>query len=321
MATTTPATPAFPLPKKHTRSTRARREAILFYTLVAPWVIGFILLTLGPMLASLYISLTRWDVLSAPQFIGLQNYGFILSRDSDFRQALKVTAIYAIVSIPLQLVVALALAVLLNEANKAVGLFRTLFYLPSVVAAVAVAVLFQWLLNPDVGPINGLLKLFGLTGPKWFADPNWALPGLIIMSIWGVGGQMLIFLAGLKGVPKTLYEAGEIDGATRPQRFFQITLPMLSSTIFFNLIMGIIGSFQTFGVAWVISTARAGIAGGPAKSTLFYMLYTWVKGFGETRMGYAAALSWILFILILILTLVTLRSSSIWVYYESERKG
>jgi multiple sugar transport system permease protein len=315
------AAPTAPMTRRPRRSTQARREALLFWLLIAPWIIGFILLTLGPMLASLYISLTRWDVLTAPQFIGLDNYIFILSRDSDFRQALKVTTIFAIVSIPLQLMVALGLAILLNEATRMVGLFRTLFYLPAVVAVVASAVLWQWLLNPDVGPINGFLRLFGLQGPKWFADPNWALPGLIIMSIWGVGGQMLIFLAGLKGIPRSLYEAGEIDGASRVQRFFRITLPMLSSTLFFNLVLGIIGSFQTFGSAWVISSARAGIPGGPAKSTLFYMLYTWIKGFGETQMGYAAALSWILFVIILILTLVTLRSSSLWVYYESDKKS
>lgn len=314
------AAPAAPMMRKPKRSTQARREARLFWLLIAPWIIGFILLTLGPMLASLYISLTRWDVLTAPQFIGLDNYIFILTRDTDFRQALKVTTIFSLVSIPLQLMIALGLAILLNEAARMVGLFRTLFYLPAVVAVVASAVLWQWLLNPDVGPINGFLRLFGIQGPKWFADPNWALPGLILMSMWGVGGQMLIFLAGLKGIPKSLYEAGEIDGASRPQRFFRITLPMLSSTLFFNLVLGIIGSFQTFGSAWVISSARAGIPGGPAKSTLFYMLYTWIKGFGETQMGYAAALSWILFAIILVLTLITLRSSSLWVYYESDKK-
>lgn len=316
-ASALPSPPARP----RRRSSQARREAILFYTLIAPWVIGFILLTLGPMLVSLYISFTRWDVLSPPQWIGFDNYAFILTRDTDFRQALRVTTIYSVVSIPLGLAVALGLAILLNEANKMVGLFRTLFYLPSVVAVVAAAVLWQWLLNPQVGPINGFLGLFGIKGPAWFADPNWALPGMIIMSIWGVGGQMLIFLAGLKGIPKSLYEAGEIDGANRAQRFFRITLPMLSSTLFFNLVMGIIGSFQTFGAALVISSARAGTPGGPAKSTLFYMLYTWIKGFAETRMGYAAALSWVLFIIILVLTLITLRSSSLWVYYESDKKN
>jgi len=309
-----------PLTKKRARSTQARREAILFYVLVAPWVIGFILLTLGPMLWSLYLSFTRWDVLTPPQWIGIDNYKFIFSRDQDFPQALKVTTVFSVISVPLNLIAALALAILLNEANKAVGLFRTLFYLPSVVAVVASAVLWRWLLNPEVGPVNGLLGLFGIKGPVWFVDPNWALPGMILMSVWGVGGQMLIFLAGLKGVPKVLYEAGEIDGASRMQRFFQLTLPMLSSTLFFNLVMGIIGSFQTFGAALVLSSARAGTPGGPAKSTLFYMLYTYVKTFAETKVGYGAALSWILFGFILILTLVTLRSSTVWVYYESDRK-
>ena len=306
-------------PKK---STQARREAILFYVCVAPWVIGFILLTLGPMLWSLYLSFTRWDVLTPPEWIGLANYTYIITRDTDFYQALRVTSTFAIFSIPLQLITGLLMAILLNEATRGVGLFRTVFYLPSVVAVVAAAVLWQWLLNPDVGPINGFLGLFGIQGPKWFADPKYALWGMIIMSVWGAGGQMLIFLAGLKGIPKALYEAAEIDGAGIWTRFSKVTVPMLSSTLFFNLIMGIIGSFQTFGAAWVISTARAGQIGGPLKSTLFYMLYAWSKGLGaETKMGYASALTWILFIIILVITLITIRSSAVWVYYESEKKG
>jgi multiple sugar transport system permease protein len=311
-----------PVAKRKKRSTQAAREARLFYLCVAPWVIGFILLTLGPMLVSLYLSFTRWDVLTAPEFIGTRNYEFIFTRDADFVQSLKVTTTYAIFSIPLQLLVALGLAILLNEATKAVGFFRTVFYLPAVVAGVAAAVLWAWIFNSEVGPINGFLGLLGIKGPAWFVDPNYALWALIIISVWGVGGQMLIFLAGLKGIPRPLYEAAEIDGAGRVARFFRITLPMLSSTLFFNVVMAIIGAFQTFDAAYVISTQRAGTLGGPLKSTLFYMLYTYSKAFGgETKMGYAAALSWILFFIILALTLITIRSSSVWVYYESERKG
>lgn len=313
---------SMPAAKRRGRSTQATREARLFYLLVSPWVIGFILLTLGPMLISLYLSFTRWDVLTSPEFIGTANYSFIFTRDPDFLQALKITVTYAIFSIPLQLIAALGLAILLNEATRGSGFFRTVFYLPAVVASVAAAVLWAWIFNSEIGPVNGFLGLFGIKGPAWFADPNYALWALIIMSVWGVGGQMLVFLAGLKSIPQPLYEASEIDGAGRITRFFRITVPMLSATLFFNFVTAIIGAFQTFDSAYVISTQRAGVLGGPLKSTLFYMLYTYSKAFGgETKMGYAAALSWILFLIILILTLITIRSSSVWVYYESERKG
>ncbi len=302
---------------------RAWREALTFYVCVAPWVIGFLLFTLGPMVASLGISFTNWDLLTPidqATFRGLQNYIRILTVDEDFRQALKVTTTYAVFSIPLRLTVALFLAILLNEATRSVSLFRTVFYLPTIVASVAAAVLWQWILNPVYGPVNGLLRLFGIEGPRWFSDPKYALWGLIIMSTWGVGGEMLIFLAGLKGIPRHLYEAAQIDGAGRLVRFLRVTLPMLSPTIFFNLVMSVIGTFQTFDAAFVISTARAGNLGGPLKSTLFYMLYLYRQAFGEFKMGYATALAWILFIIILTLTLIVQRSSSQWVYYESERR-
>ena len=306
------------VPKK--KRTLAQREAILFWVCVAPWVIGFILFTLGPMLYSLYISFTRWNVLTAPEWVGLQNYVQILTQDSDFVQSLKVTTIYAVFSIPLSLVTALFLAILLNEATKGVSIFRTTFYIPTIVSAVAAAVLWQWIFNPRFGPINGFLRLFGIEGPGWFSDPDWALWGLILMSTWSVGGQMLIFLAGLKGIPKILYEAAEIDGAGRPARFWNITIPMLSPTIFFNLVLAVIGAFQTFDTAYVISTARAGTLGGPLKSTLFYMLYLYDLAFAKQRMGYANALGWILFLIIFVLTMIVLRSSALWVYNESERK-
>jgi multiple sugar transport system permease protein len=216
---------------------------------------------------------------------------------------------------------ALFLALLLNEATRGVSIFRTAFYLPSIVSSVAAAVLFTWIFNPVYGPINGLLAMFGIQGPAWFQDPDYALWGLVIMSPWGVGGEMLIFLAGLKGIPKSLYEAAEIDGAGGLARFFNITIPMLSPTLFFNLIMAIIGSFQTFDTAYVISSAHAQTAGGPLGATLFYMIYLYQQAFGGQQMGYASALAWILFIIIMILTLLVLRSSNVWVYYETEKKG
>lgn len=305
------------------RRSQAWREAITFYLCVSPWVIGFLLFTLGPMAASLVISLTDWDLLTPLRqatFQGLRNYVRILTLDEDFRQALKVTVTYAIFAVPLRLTVALILAILLNEATKAVGLFRTVFYLPAIVASVAAAVLWQWILNPVYGPVNGFLRLFGIQGPRWFSDPKYALWGLIIMSAWGVGGEMLIFLAGLKGIPRHLYEAAQIDGASRAVRFLRVTLPMLSPTIFFNLVMSVIGTFQTFDAAFVISTARAGNLGGPLKSTLFYMLYLYSQAFGNFKMGYATALAWILFVIIMILTLIVQRTSRLWVYYEAERR-
>lgn len=294
--------------------TTKRREALVFYLLVAPWVIGFLVFTLGPILFSLYVSFTQWSMLSEPVWVGLENYRNIF-QDPDIGHSLGITAKYSLASVPLRLVVALFLAILLNEATIAVGLFRTAFYLPGVVASVSVAVLWQWIFNPRFGPFNAALRLFGIQGPSWFSDPNWAIWGLVIMSAWGVGGEMLIFLAGLKGIPQTLYEAAEIDGAGRLQRFLRITLPILSPTIFFNLVMSVIGSFQTFDSAFVISTARAGAIGSPLKSTLFYMLYLYQNAFSFLKMGYAAAMAWVLFIVIVSITYLINRTSNRWVFY------
>jgi multiple sugar transport system permease protein len=294
--------------------TAKRRESLTFYIVIAPWLIGFVVFTVGPILYSFYISFTDWNMLRDPTVIGLDNYRELFD-DPDVGHSLWVTTKYTVVSVPLRLAVALFLAVLLNEATRLVGFFRTAFYLPGVVASVAVAVLWQWLLNPRFGPFNQFLSLFGIQGPAWFSDPHWALWGLVIMSAWGVGGEMLIFLAGLKGIPSLLYEAAEIDGAGRIQRFLRITLPMLSPTIFFNLVMSVIGSFQTFDSAFVISTARAGTAGSPLKSTLFYMLHLYESAFTYLNMGYAAAMAWALFVLVVAVTYVINRSSRRWVFY------
>ncbi len=312
---------AISIKKKPGLTKKARREALIFYICVAPWLLGFLFFTAGPMIVSLVLSFTKWDILTPPVFIGLQNYIQAFTVDPNVGQALKVTLNYTVFQVPLRLLTALFLAILLNEATRGVSIFRTAFYLPSIVSSVAAAVLFTWIFNPAYGPINGFLGLFGIQGPTWFQDPKYALWGLIIMSPWGVGGEMLIFLAGLKGIPKSLYEAAEIDGAGSVARFFNVTLPMLSPTLFFNLVMAIIGSFQTFDTAYIISTARAGTAGDPLKSTLFYMIYVYKEGFSNLHMGYASALAWILFVIIMVLTLLVLRSSNVWVYYEAERKG
>jgi multiple sugar transport system permease protein len=311
-------TAAPPHKVKSGMSPAARREAGIFYLTVSPWIIGFLLFTVIPMSVSLYLSFTRWNVLTPPVWTGVDNYVRMFTADPDFYQSLKVTFLYTITSVPLQLMIALFLAVLLNEATIAIGFFRTAFYIPSIVASVASAVLWQWIFNPRFGPINGVLRPLGLGSPQWFNDPKYALAALVIMSTWGVGGQMLIFLAGLKGIPQSLYEAAEVDGAGRLTRFFKITLPMLSPTIFFNLIMAMIGSFQTFDSAFVISTARAGQIGAPLKSTLFYLLHLYQEGFQFLNMGYASALAWFLFIIILTVTVIINRSSKRWVFYSGE---
>jgi multiple sugar transport system permease protein len=318
MATTV--SPAAIAGSQRGKSTLARREATLFWVCVAPWVLGLILWTIGPMLYSLYLSFTDWNILTAPTWVGLRNYIRIFTQDPDFFQSLKVTAVYSVFSVPLRLGTALFLAILLNEATRGVGIFRTAFYIPAIVSSVAAAVLWTWILNPRFGPVNGFLGLLGIEGPGWFSDPQYALWGLVIMSAWGVGGEMLIFLAGLKGIPNHLFEAAEIDGADRLNRFLHITIPMLSPTIFFNLVMSIIGALQTFDSAYVISTARAGTIGGPVKSTLFYMLNVYDIAFAKQRMGYAASLAWILFLIILVITLLVVRSSTVWVFSEAERE-
>ena len=291
----------------------ARRETITFYLLIAPWLLGFILFVLGPMLASLGISLTRWDLLSPAKLIGLDNYEKLFTRDPLFWQSLKVTAIYTAVYVPVELAGGLVLAMLMNQKTRGVSVFRTIYYLPSVLPAVAFIVVWMWILHPDVGLINTLLSYVGIDGPRWLANPRWSLPALLMMSLWGLGRGMVIYLASLQGIPKHLYEAAAIDGASGWQSFRKITLPLLTPTIFFNLVLSIISTFQTFTGAFVATN------GGPLDSTLFYVLYLYRQAFQFFNMGYASALAWVLFVIILVLTLIIVRTSDRWVYYEGER--
>ena len=288
----------------------ARRETRTFYLLISPWLVGFLLFVLGPMLASLFISFTKWDLLSPARFVGLQNYEKMLTRDPLFWQSLKVTAIYTSIYVPMELAGGLILALLMNQKLRFVGVFRTIYYLPSVLPGVAFVVLWMWILHPNVGLINTLLSYIGIDGPRWLADPGWALPALLMMSLWGLGRSMVIYLASLQGIPRHLYEAAAIDGANAWHSFWKITLPMLTPTIFFNLVLSVISTFQTFTSAFVATD------GGPLDSTLFYVLYLFRQAFQYFNMGYASALAWILFLLILILTLLIIRSSGRWVYYE-----
>lgn len=293
--------------------TQRRREILTFYLLISPWIIGFIVFILGPMIASLVLSFTQWDILTPPQWIGFGNYTQMM-QDPLFWQSLKVSLLYAVMAVPLGLLVSLGMAVLLNQNVRGMRLFRTIFYLPSVVSGVAVLILWLYIFNPDVGLLNAILGDFGIKGPAWIFSPTWALPSMVIMSLWGAGGGMLIWLAGLKGIPDYLYEAAKIDGASTGQRFRYVTLPMLSPTIFFNLITGMIGALQAFSQAYVMTN------GGPLNSTLFLNLYLFNNAFVDFNMGYASALAWVLFLIILVMSLIVIRSSSMWVYYEGERK-
>jgi len=297
------------------RSTFARREALTFYLCISPWLIGFLVFTVGPMLASLGISFTRWDLLTPPQFIGLGNYERMFFKDKLFWQSLKVTALYTALYVPTELVGGLVIALLLDQRVRGIRVLRTIYYLPSVLTGVAFIIVWMWLLHPTAGLINGSLALFGIEGPRWLVDPRTALLSLWMMSIWGLGRAAIIYLAGLQGIPRELYEAAAIDGAEAWNSFRHVTLPMLSPTIFFTLILSIIATFQTFTSAFIATN------GGPLDTTLFYVLYLYRQAFQSFNMGYASALAWVLFLIILGLTLVVLRSARSWVYYEGERRG
>jgi multiple sugar transport system permease protein len=306
----------------------ARREALWFYVFISPWLIGFLLFRGIPIFASMYLSFTQYNVAKPPVWIGLENY-IDLFNDPIFFKSLSVSAYYTLLAVPVGLAFSLGLALMLNQKVPFLGVFRTLYYLPSlIVGSVAVAFLFQLLLNPTFGIVNyviarlvgpnGLIPL-GITGPGWFFDPKWVVPSFVLMSLWGFGASMLIYLAGLQGVPTQLYEAARIDGAGVWQRFRNVTLPMISPVILFTFITGVIASFQVFTPAYIVSNGQ----GGPAYSSMFYVLYLYLNAFRRYRFGYASAQAWILFIVILVLTILALRASRRSVYYETpgDEKG
>jgi len=295
-------------------SPKARQEAIAGYLFIAPWLFGFIVFLAGPLIASFGISFTSWNIVGAPRWVGLQNYERIFTRDPDFIQALKVTLRYAVIFLPLSTILGIAMAQALNSKVRGVGLFRTLLYLPSVVPSVAATLVWVWVLNGRYGLLNTILGWFGIEGPDWFRDPQAALYGIAIIGLWGVGGSAIIYLAGLQNIPTHLYEAARVDGASSTQQFWFITLPMLTPTIFFQLVVGLIGVFQTFTSSYVAT------GGGPLKSTFFYMLYIYTRAWQSLRMGYASALAWVLALIILVITVLVFRSSPYWVHYEAERK-
>ena len=289
-----------------------KREAILFYLTLTPWLVGFIAFTAGPMLLSLFASFTDWDLLRDPVWTGLANYQNLLN-DPLFWQALNVTATYSLFYVPLDLAGGLLLAMLVRPRLPGMGIFRTIFYLPTVFSGVACVVVWLWMLNPNGGLVNLVLAQFGIVGPRWLQDPHTALVSLVMMSFWGWGRSMAIFLGGLLGIPGELYEAAAMDGANGWRQFRYVTLPLLSPTIFFNLVLSVISTFQTFTGAFVATN------GGPLDSTLFLVLYIYRQAFELLHMGYAAALAWVLFVVILVLTLLVVRSQRFWVFYLGER--
>ncbi|MCL5986128.1 MAG: sugar ABC transporter permease [Actinobacteria bacterium] len=289
-----------------------RQKVIAFYLFASPWILGFVFFMVGPFFASAFFAFTEWDLISPPKWIGIQNF-VSMGHDRLFWQSLKVTLTYGAISIPLSLAISLFLAVLLNQSVRGVSVFRGIFYIPAIIlSGVAVANLWAWMYNREFGFINYILNLIGIQGPGWLSSEVWALPSIIIMSLWGCGTYMVIFLAGLQNIPQELYEAAEVDGAGWWAKSWNVTIPMLSPIILFNLIIGIISSFQIFTQVYVMTM------GGPNNATLFYLFYLYKNAFSFGKMGYASALAWVMLIIILVISIIIFKTSTRWVYYESE---
>ncbi|MEC1520758.1 sugar ABC transporter permease [Neobacillus niacini] len=296
------------------KRSRIIKENLTGYAFISPFIIGFLAFTFIPILASLYLSFTNYNLFASPTWIGMDNYIKMFTADPRYWQSLKVTLIYVLAGVPLRLAFALLIALMLNTASRAVGLYRSLFYLPSLIGgSVAVAIMWRNVFG-DLGIVNIVLDVLGLSTVRWFGNPTAALWMLIFLSVWQFGSSMLIFLAGLKGIPKSYYEAASVDGANGIQKFFKITLPMLSPVILFNTVMQTIAAFMTFVPAFIISKGT----GGPLDGTLLYSLYLFIQGFEFFNMGYASAMAWIMLIIVGILTAIIFTTSKYWVHYESE---
>lgn len=292
------------------RLNEKKRQRMYLYLFLAPWIAGFLVFTLYPIISSLFYSFTDYNITNPPKFVGLENYNHLV-KDDLFYQSIKVTLYYTFLSVPLQLVISIGLALLLNQKIRGIGIFRTSLYLPSMVSGVVMSLLWLWIFNSDFGLLNYLLSKLGIQGPMWLTDENWAIPALILMSLWLMGSGMVIFLAALQGVPAFLHEAAVLDGAGRWQQFKKITLPMISPIILFQFIMGIIDSFQTFTQA-VVMTRN----GGPHYATYFYVFNLYINAFRNYKIGYASALAWILLVTVMVLTYFIIKASDQYVYYE-----
>lgn len=289
-----------------------KRGILAGYLFISPVILGYLIWVAGPMIMAIWLSLTEWDMLRPAKFVGLSNYQLML-QDDLFWKSLRVTFYFTLVSVPLSLAASFAVALLVNVNVRGIAFFRMLFYLPSIVPLVVNAVLWLWIFNSELGLLNAVLRWFGIPKVLWFQDSDWAMPALILMSMWSIGGSMMIFLAGLQGIPQHLYEAAEIDGANYWARFRHVTIPMMSPVIFFNLVIGLIGALQTFVPGYLMTQ------GGPQNSTLFYGLYIFRSAFRDFKMGYAAALSLVLFAIVLLLSMLVFRYLGRMVYYEEAR--
>ncbi len=297
------------------KSLEHKRENRYGYLCVLPWILGFFIFTLIPMIFSAVLSFCKWDIvtgLSTVKFIGVKNYTQLF-HDPDFYQSLKVTFIFCLISIPFYQIMSLLIALLLNMRIRFMKAFRLIYFLPSIIPVIASSMIWTQIFG-ESGLLNQALKLFGIKGPAWLNDPHTALYALIIMGVWGIGNTMIIYLSGLQGVSEEVKEAAAIDGANSVQSFFKITLPLISPTIFFNVVMAVISSFQYFTQAYVMTE------GGPLKSTLFYNLLLYQTAYRDYEMGYAAAMAWVMFAIIMVFSLLVIKSSSFWVYYQNDDK-
>lgn len=292
-----------------------RKESVWGYVFVSPWIVGFLVFTLGPLLFSLYASFTNYDITSRMEWVGLQNYDTMFNHDALFWKSLQNTLFYVALNVPLTTIGSLLLAVALNQKIPGMRYFRTIFYLPSVLSGVAVFILWMMLLNPTSGLVNVALSWFGIEGPAWMVDPAWTKPAVILMKLWAVGGGMLLYLASLQGVPEQLYEAAEIDGAGALRKFWHITVPMITPVLFFELITHFISGFQIFQEGYVMAQDQNS-PGSPMNSLLFYNLHMFLKAFRVYEMGYASAMAWFLFAIVMVLTAINMAMSKFWVHYE-----
>jgi multiple sugar transport system permease protein len=291
--------------------TQRRREELTAYLFVFPWLFGFLTFTAGAMLFSFFISLSETDLLTISKFVGARNYTKAVTGDSLFIKALGVTAWYTFMVVPIGTITAMLIALLLNQKVWPIGVWRTIYYLPALVSGVAVALLWGWVLNPDYGLVNLGLRAIGIyPGPRWFGSETWAVPAMVLVALWGTGTNMVLYLAGLQSIPTEVQEAAKIDGAGPFQLFWSVTLPLLTPTVFFNVITSIIGSFQVFNIVVVLTQ------GGPNNATLTLVYYLYSEGFRLFNFGYASAIAWLLFAIILFFTLIVMRSSNYWVHYE-----
>jgi len=294
---------------------RRKQEAALGFLFASPWLVGFLVFGLYPMVMSFYFSLCRYDVLRIPQFVGFANYHTLLARDPYFWTAVENTLYYAFVRTPLCITGSLWLAVLINQATRGARAYRTVFFLPSIISGVVVSVLWLWLLNPQYGLINSALQMIGITGPLWLQSPEWSKPSLVLMSLWSIGGgRMIVFLAALQTVPHHLYEVVDLDGGGAWQKFRHVTLPIISPVLFLWIVLEVIFSLQVFTESYVMTK------GGPLNSTLFYNLYLYYKAFDDFDMGYASALAWLLLLFSVVVTAVQFRVGKRWVYYETDSR-